>query len=137
MDFKFSEPIQFKEINPDTEIIEQNNKEWKALERNLIDLKDSMNFIKEYVTISNTQIIEIENNVTKTNNQLDVTLDNLTKVNVIKQNNNNNIQIIKVITGAIICGTLFGGIGACFGLIPAIGSTSIGLGTGGLIGKFI
>jgi len=134
MNFKISENNEFRELNTDREIIEQNKQEWIKLEQNLLDLKDSMDFIKEYILIEGVQIEKIDINVAETRQNTESSIDNLNEITILKKNHNS--KIIKIVIGSIICGTLFGGVGACFGILPALGGTCIGCGTGSIIGNF-
>jgi hypothetical protein len=124
----------FQELDPDKEMIKEMNETLESIEESLTCLDESMNYVHDLIILDAEDLNVGENNVIHSHDVVEETVKVLDDVKTIS---NNNTAIMKMITSAIICGSLFGGVGAVFGLIPAIGGAGIGLGTGGFIGKLI
>ena len=119
--------IELEGLDPDIEIIREQNDQIKNLERDLSDINDILNDLNyqfEYaVPIINhvEDIIEIVDE--DMNDTLDVMVDLPTYTSF-------NYQSLKIISGAGVGGLILGGVGLCFGIGPAVGGLGIGMGVG-------
>lgn len=119
--------------NIDDEIIKETNSQIEQLEKDLTELRDSTNMLRRLILIDDDNLDEVEELIFDTDDEIEqgnTNLDNISKL--IMYNNS-----IKIITGALLGGTVFGGIGAIFGVLPAVGCAGVGFGTGGFIAKFV
>ena len=119
--------------NVDDEIIREANLQIQQLEKDLTELRDSTNMLRRLILIDDDNLDEVEELIFDTDDEIDEVNTNLEIVSKLAKYNNT----IKIITGALLGGTVLGGVGAIFGIIPAVGGVGVGFGTGGLIAKFI
>lgn len=119
--------------NVDEEIIIETNKQIQAIEKDLIELRDSATMLRSLVLLDDDNLDEVEELVFDIDEDLDETIANLDNSSRIITYN----KTLKIVTGAVVGGTLFGGVGAVFGLIPSLGGAGFGIGAGGIIARFI
>ena len=126
---------EFKELNLDENLIDENNKNIKLIENDLQDLSESFKMLLELAHKDQDNLNNIEDNTEKVYEQVK---DSDEILKYVQKNKIYNIKNkIKIIAGVTIGGLLFGGVGSIFGIIPAIVGTGVGTGTGGLFSYFV
>ena len=117
--------------NVDDEIIKEANLQIQQLEKDLTELKDSTIMLQRLILMEDDDLDEVEELIFDADDEVDNA--NINFENSSKLINYNNT--IKIIAGALLGGTVFGGVGAIFGVFPAVGGVGVGIGTGGLVAK--
>ncbi|AYV77044.1 MAG: hypothetical protein Barrevirus9_13 [Barrevirus sp.] len=112
-------------------IMKERNDDIKDLEKDLIDLHDSLQMLSLMVHDQGSNLNISANNVEKT---VTVTNETVTILEQIPDKKEVIIKNVKIASGIIIGGTVLGGIGSIFGIIPALIGASIGGSTGGIVG---
>jgi len=121
-------------IDVDQAIVEETNLKMKELEQDFADLCDAMKIMNELVLLDEEKLEEIEQNVITTDTTILETIPILEQALELKEEIDNKYIAIKVIGGVLAGGFLFGGIGAIFGIIPAVVGAGVGGGGGGIVG---
>lgn len=128
--------LGFHKINNiDDKILEETNEELSKIKNDVFILNDSINIINQQLSLTEENINMVSINIDNTNN--DITICN----DILKQNineivhNKYNLNIIKMVSGALIGGIFFGiSSVALFGIVPALFTSTVGIGSGAIIG---
>ena len=117
--------------NVEKRIIKERNNEIKNLEKDLIDLHDSMTILSTMLNEQGEELniaeINVENTVITTNEAV-IILEN------IPDKQTTLVKNLKIVGAATVGGVLLGGIGSIFGIIPALIGAGIGTSGGGIVG---
>lgn len=121
----------FTSQNVNELIIKERNEEIKNLERDLVDLRDSMEILSSMLGEQGEALdvaeAHVEETVITTNEAVQIIEQIPDKKQVLVRN-------IKIISGVIVGGALLGGVGSIFGIIPAVVGAGIGSGGGAIVG---
>ena len=117
--------------NVEKRIIKERNNEIKNLEKDLIDLHDSMTILSTMLNEQGEELniaeINVENTVITTNEAV-IILEN------IPDKQTTLVKNLKIVGAATVGGVLLGGIGSIFGIIPALIGVGVGTSGGGIVG---
>lgn len=122
----------FKELDTDYELLLETNLEIENIEKELLALNSVNEIVGELVFMDQEKINLVDTQITLAQQNLETTIPILSEVS----NSNSGITKLKIMGGVILGGTLLGGVGALFGIVPCIVAVGIGSGTGGLVGYF-
>ena len=125
---------QLQSIDVDKAIIEETNLKLEELQKDFVDLCDALKMLNGLALIDEEKLEEIEENVIQTDTIISDTLPILEQAIELKEDADNMYTTFKVVGGVMIGGIVCGGIGAIFGIVPAIIGVGIGSGSGGAVG---
>ena len=123
------------ELDSNELILEERRHTMSIIERELSDLAQSQEYCNSILEMSQGDLEGIDNCLNSVDANIGSTQSKLELINSYKHDV--NIGLVKVIVPVVVCGVLFGGVGAVFGLIPAVVGIACGLGTGGAVGVAI
>jgi len=121
-------PIEIEHIDD----VDDKNQEIRELEKDLGLLAETMTSFYKLVGIQGDNIKHVEENTVTTDIVVSAGVNELQQAEILNRDNYTNI--ISVTGGAVIGGLLFGGIGAVFGIAPALIGGGVGTGTGVIVG---
>lgn len=125
-------PYDIEEFDSDIEILDSTHKEIKELENELIELNDLMRVSSELTFRQSDNLNEIEEKIDDVKNEIELEINNIKDTNEIDTGAKFNMA--RVVGAGIVNGATFGGIGAFFGVFPALAATGIGTGAGCVFG---
>lgn len=128
--------VSFKELNSDTEVIKETNKQLQEIENDLLGIDRIMKDFHVLFVDDAEKLLQIEDKVTEVTKTVEETLPIIDSIiEEIKISSDNKIAL-KLVSGAVIGGLLLGGVGSIFGIIPAIICTGVGSSSGVIVGYF-
>ena len=130
-----SKLIVFRSINVDDEILKEVRHEIKEYEQDMADINFIMEQVSELVGESKVNLDKIEQTIEKINEEIVETNKDLQDVSEVMIDN--KYRYLKITGGALLGGLCLGGVGAFFGIVPAVVGVCAGIGAGAGIGKSI
>lgn len=116
----------------DTGIIKETNEHLEQLKSNLLMLSETMQLLGEYIEIDSDKFNAIEKTMDESSeiiiDGVKILDDSAPKIH------GNKIMAFKVVSGVVLGGTIMGGIGSTFGVVPALICMGLGSSGGGLVG---
>lgn len=113
----------------DNAIIEETNMLLENLQQDMLALSEIHLIINENIVLDGEKLDKIEENVIEVDKTIEETLPLLEEVIELKD----NYTFAKIAGGVVVGGTLCGGVGVIFGVVPGIIGLGLGGGGGGVI----
>lgn len=123
-----------QKMDIDQAIIQETNSKLIKLKQDIIDLRDTMTMMNEFISLDGEKMDIAEENLVFIDDTILETMPILEEIIELKEEVTNKYLSIKMIGGATTGGILFGAVGSFFGIIPAIVGVGIGIGGGGAVG---
>jgi len=117
-----------KSIDVDAEIMKEVHREIREYEQDMQDIKFIMENMSELVHGSKEKLDKIEETIEKVNEDIIESNKDLQYVN--DEIVDDKYKYLKITGGALLGGLCLGGVGAIFGIVPAVVGVCVGLGAG-------
>jgi len=121
--------IVIKGIDPDIEIVRETNNKVKNLEQELIDINELLSDFNYQFSYNAPILDQIEEMIETTDTNIETSTDILEVTQPELYSSTENKKL-KIIGGAGTGGLVLGGVGLCFGVVPAVIGLGIGMGIG-------
>jgi hypothetical protein len=134
INFKIYNDKLYMNDNVDKAIADEINFLLEELKEDMIAINEISLIINEKLAIDNDKLEMIEDNLEITDDNIEEAIPLLEETIELKENVDKKYVIITVVSGIVVGGGICSGIGALFGVAPALIGLGLGAGSGGTVG---